>query len=84
MAKDISEFYKPPYNGEFEFYKEHKGDKMWHFHQEAMDGFPEITFDKKKIYNIGADFPYNMTQEEIAIFKRECPYWYNFFAWRCK
>lgn len=41
-----------------------------------------FSFDRKKIYNLFKDYPYNMTEEEIEIFKKEEPYWANFFSAR--
>ena len=33
----------------------------------------------KKIYNLFADYPHNMTAEEVKIFDNENPYWAAFF-----
>lgn len=41
-----------------------------------------FTFDKKKIYNLFSDYPYNMTEAEVDIFNEENPYWAEFFSWR--
>lgn len=33
----------------------------------------------KKIYNLFANYPHNMTAEEVKIFDKENPYWAAFF-----
>jgi hypothetical protein len=63
----------------YSFYKENESDKIY-----WVDNFEErgsflFTFDKKKIYNLFADYPHNLTAEEKAIFDKENPYWMNFF-----
>lgn len=42
-------------------------------------GVWEFTFDGKKVYNMFADYPHNLTPEEKEIFDKEEPYWANFF-----
>ena len=39
----------------------------------------KVSFDKKKIYNLFADYPHNLTAEEKEIFDKENPYWCDFF-----
>ncbi len=41
-----------------------------------------FTFNKRKIYNLFRDYPYNLTAEQKEIFDRENPYWREFFAGR--
>lgn len=43
-----------------------------------------FTFDKEKIYNLFADYPHNLTAEELAIFNKKNPYWQEFFKDRLK
>ena len=42
-------------------------------------GLHLFSFDKKKIYNLFTDYPYAMTEEEIAVFNRENRSGVNFF-----
>lgn len=67
-----------------DFYKdkENKDNKIWWTSKIDTIGELNISFDRKKIYNLFKDYPYNMTEEEIEIFEKEEPYWANFFAWR--
>lgn len=61
------------------FYKENKRDVIWWIDNEDVIGVREFSFDKKKIYNLFADYPHNMTAEEVKIFDKENPYWAAFF-----
>lgn len=65
-----------------DFYKDHEGDVIWWTANLDVDGEYLYSFDKKKIYNLFRDYPYNMTAEEVEIFDKENPYWANFFRWR--
>ena len=58
-------------------------------HEDLVDdneqvGTHPFSFDKKKVYHLFADYPHNMTDEEVEIFKKECPFWANFFKYRKK
>lgn len=67
-----------------DFYKEkqNKNSKIWWTNKIDVTGELNISFDRKKIYNVFQDYPYNMTKEEIEVFEKEGPYWASFFAWR--
>ncbi len=41
-----------------------------------------FSFDKKKIYNLFADYPHNLTPQEKQIFDKENKYWADFFKHR--
>jgi len=61
------------------FYKENKTDSIW-----WVDTFDKVgeflfSFDKKKVYNLFADYPHNLTEQEKEIFDKENPYWADFF-----
>lgn len=62
--------------------KENRNNKIWWTSKIGVIGELNISFDRKIIYNLFEDYPYNMTQEEIEIFEKEEPYWAKFFAWR--
>lgn len=62
------------------WYKENEDDKIWWlYNQNEVVGEFVFSFDKKKEYNMFADYPHNMTAEEVDIFNKENPYWANFF-----
>lgn len=60
------------------FYKEHEDDEIWWLDSENK-GEWLFSFDKKKIFNLFADYPYNLTPEQKEIFDDENPYWKDFF-----
>lgn len=62
-----------------DFYKQNKNDKIWWTCDLDSVGDFLFSFDKKKIYNLFADYPHNMTPEEVEIFDKENPYWAEFF-----
>ena len=68
------------------FYKENETDKVYWVDTaiEGVVGEHLFSFDKKKIYNLFADYPHNLTSEEKEIFDKENPYWRDFFANRGK
>lgn len=68
----------------FEFYKKNESDTIFWIDQKEQIGEFLFTFDKKKIYNLFADYPRHMTDEEIKIFDRENPEWCEFFKDRKK
>ncbi len=65
------------------WYKENPDDKIW-----WLDNSNEIigewifSFDKKKRFNMFADYPKKLTKEQREIFDKENPYWANFFIER--
>lgn len=65
-----------------DFYKEKdkKNNKIWWTSKIDTFGELNISFNRKKIYNLFEDYPYNMTKEEVEIFKEEEPYWEKFFS----
>lgn len=60
------------------FYKEHEDDLIWWLDSENK-GEWLFSFDKKKLFNLFADYPHNLTPEQKEIFDDENPYWKNFF-----
>ena len=39
-----------------------------------------FSFDKKRRFNMFADYPWKLTPEQKEIFDRENPYWRDFFS----
>lgn len=74
----LSEFRKSYPNVRFGFYKEKPSDRMWGFDCPDLKFGFMFSFDKEHIYSFFADYPHNMTDEEVEIFKKEQPYWANF------
>ena len=67
-------------NGQhIELYKENDSDIIFWVDNVENKGEFLFTFDKKKIYNLFADYPHNLSKEEREIFDRENPYWHDFF-----
>ena len=63
-----------------DFYKENKNDTIWWINDLDTKGEFLFSFNKKKIYNLFADYPHNLSKEEKEIFDRENPYWAEFFS----
>lgn len=62
------------------FYKNEESNKIWWIdNSEDQVGVWLFSFDKKKIFNLFADYPHNLTKEQKEIFDRENPYWADFF-----
>ena len=62
----------------YEFYKKNDTDIIWWVNNRKRVGEHLFTFDKKKIFNLFRDYPYELTKEEKEIFDRENPYWADF------
>lgn len=65
-----------------DFYKNNETDKIWWIDNLETFGEHLFSFDKKHIYNLFADYPYNMTEAEVEIFDKENPYWADYFSHR--
>ena len=65
-----------------DFYKKADTDRIWWVSELGTVGRHLFSFDKKKIYNLFADYPHNLTADEKKIFDEENPYWKDFFAGR--
>lgn len=61
------------------FYKENETDQIWWVDTSDRDGEFLFSFDKKKVFNLFADYPHNLTPEQKEIFDKENPYWKDFF-----
>jgi hypothetical protein len=63
------------------WYKNEPSNKIWWLDNgDDVKGEFVFSFDKKKTYNMFADYPHNMSKDEVAIFDRENPFWADFFA----
>lgn len=62
------------------FYKNNPSDKVMWLNDFSAVGEFVFSFDGKKTYNLFADYPHNMTAEEVQIFNKENPEWAEFFA----
>ena len=62
-----------------DFYKNKETDTIWWV--ESLDTVGEFlfSFDKKKIFNLFADYPQNLTKEQKELFDKENPNWRDFF-----
>lgn len=67
-------------NDDLIFYKENDSDEIWWVEDEETIGQFKFSFDRMKIYNLFADYPHNMTDEEVKIFDKENPRWAEFFS----
>lgn len=67
---------------QLEFYKNNDTDKVYWVDDPEQIGVRRFSFDKRKIYNLFADYPHNLTAEERRIFDSENPYWVEFFRER--
>ena len=65
--------------GYSDFYKETEESKVWWIDKLDVKGENLFSFDQKKIYNLFADYPHNMTEEEVEIFNQDNPFWRDFF-----
>lgn len=61
------------------WYKNDESDNVWWKDMSDRVGVWIFSFDKKKEYNLFADYPHNLTAEEKEIFDRENPEWKEFF-----
>lgn len=67
-----------------EFIKNNENDVIFWVDNVENVGEHLFTFDKKKIYNLFADYPHNLTPKEKETFDKENPYWRDFFKDRNK
>lgn len=66
------------------FYKNNSGDQIWWKDTSDKVGEWLFSFDKKQVFNMFADYPYNLTAEQKETFDEENPYWADFFKDRVK
>ena len=61
------------------WYKNKPTDKIWWLDNSDKVGEWVFSFDKKKTFNMFADYPHALTKEQKEIFDAENPYWKDFF-----
>lgn len=61
------------------FYKEKDGNETWWVDSERIGEFL-FSFDKKKVYNLFADYPEKLAFDEWLVFNEENEYWMMFKA----
>lgn len=62
------------------WYKDNSDDKIWWLdNSDEIIGEWIFSFDKKKRFNMFADYPNKLSKEEKEIFDKENPYWAEFF-----
>ena len=64
----------------YNFYKEHKDDKVYWVDNSGTMGEFLFSFDKKKVFNLYKDYPEKLSKEEKIIFDKENPYWKDYFS----
>lgn len=64
----------------YNFYKNVDTDTIWWVDNDEQVGVFLFSFDKKKVYNLFADYPYNLTKQEKEIFDKENPFWKEYFS----
>ena len=62
------------------FVKNNPDDKIWWVDDPKTKGEWLFSFDKKKVFNMFADYPHNLTSEQKHIFDEENQYWKDFFS----
>lgn len=60
------------------WYKNNTDDKIWWKDTDSV-GEWLFSFDKKQVFNMFADYPHNLWQEQKKIFDEENPEWVDFF-----
>lgn len=66
------------------YFKNNQGDLIWWLDTSEEDGKFIFTFDKKKHFNLFADYPHKLTPDQKKVFDKENPYWAEFFSDRTK
>ena len=64
------------------WYKNNETDKIYWIDNPDNKGEWLFSFDKKRVFNMFADYPHNLTPEQKKIFDEENPYWADFFKSR--
>ena len=65
-------------------YKKRPNDVIWWVDNPGRVGIWEFSFDKKEIFNLFRDYPWELTDEQKRIFDKENPEWATFFRNRTR
>lgn len=63
-----------------DFYKKHRGDKIWWIDHLDTKGEILFSFDKKRIYNFFRDYPEELTPEQKDLFDKENAEFVSYFG----
>ncbi len=63
----------------YNFVKNNPDDSIWWVDNPGVFGEWLFSFDKKNIFNMFRDYPHELTKKQREIFKKENPYWAEFF-----
>ena len=61
------------------FYNNDENNKIWWIENADLVGVWEFSFDKQTIFNMFAEYPWCLTQEQKNLFDQENPFWADFF-----
>ena len=64
----------------YSFYKNNSNDRVFWIDNPDVIGEFLFSFDKKTIFNLFEDYPYNLTTDQKTVFDAENPYWAEFFS----
>ena len=64
----------------YDYYKENETDIVWWLDNYDVIGEHVFSFDKKKRFNLFADYPHKLSAREWMIFNSENPFWEEFFS----
>jgi len=63
----------------YNFYKEKSTNRVYWVDNPNIKGEFLFSFDRHTVFNLFADYPHKLTQEQKEIFDKENPYWAEFF-----
>lgn len=66
----------------YKFYKNKRTDAIWWVENRERVGEWLFSFDKKIVFNMFRDYPFQLTRGQREIFDKENPYWADFFSER--
>ena len=64
----------------FNWIKNKPNDMIWWVDNPDVKGQMLFSFDKKKVFNLFADYPHKLSKRQKEKFDKENPFWRDFFA----